>query len=45
MGPPGSTPPSLGAALLFAARPPVVPVFVSDALGVFSTRPAPSSLP
>ena len=34
MGPPGSTPPSLGAALLFAAGLPVAPVFVSVALGV-----------
>ena len=34
MGPPGPTPPSLGAAFLFAAGPPVVPVFVSVALGV-----------
>ena len=34
MGPPGPTPPSLGAELLFAAGLPVAPVFVSVALGV-----------
>lgn len=39
MGPPDQTPPSLGAALLFAVGPPMAPVFASVALGVllFST--------